>query len=231
MRDKLTYANVVATLALFIAIGGASAFAATQLAKNSVGSKQLKKNAITTAKIKNEAVTAAKVKNGTLTGAQINASTLGTVPAATNATNATNAANASQLGGKSASSYASTQLEPVHYVGATGEPDFGPGCQNLEPKQYESVGFYKDSLGIVHLVGSGKNCVVGYVFTLPSGFRPAKILVYSNKFEEIEVGPMGEVICSGSVAPDLDGITFRAARRRKGQISSSGTASSSSSGS
>jgi hypothetical protein len=50
-RPRLTYANVVATLALFIAIGGTSAFAATQLAKNSVGTKQLKNGAVTRAKL------------------------------------------------------------------------------------------------------------------------------------------------------------------------------------
>jgi hypothetical protein len=61
LRTKLTYANVVATLALFIAIGGASAFAANQLAKNSVGSKQLKKNAVTAAKIKNGAIAPVKL--------------------------------------------------------------------------------------------------------------------------------------------------------------------------
>lgn len=94
MRPRLTYANVIATLALVIAVGGASAFAASQLGKNSVGPKQLKKNAVTTAKIKKEAVTAAKVKKGTLTGSQINISTLGMVPFA---------ANAQALGGQSAS--------------------------------------------------------------------------------------------------------------------------------
>jgi len=47
VRTRLTYANVVATLALVLAVGGASAFAATQLAKNSVGTRQLKKNAVT----------------------------------------------------------------------------------------------------------------------------------------------------------------------------------------
>ena len=83
MKPRLTYANVMATVAVFIALGG-SAYA-FHLGKNSVGAKQLKKNAVTTAKIKNEAVTAAKVKEGTLTGAQINASTLGEVPAATKA--------------------------------------------------------------------------------------------------------------------------------------------------
>ncbi|HET9593151.1 MAG TPA: hypothetical protein VFP17_09570 [Solirubrobacterales bacterium] len=49
-RTKLSYANVIATLALFLALGG-GAYAATQLPKNSVGSKQLKKGAVTPAKL------------------------------------------------------------------------------------------------------------------------------------------------------------------------------------
>jgi hypothetical protein len=107
LRPKLTYANVVATLALFVAVGGASAFAASQLGNNSVGTKQLKKNAITTAKIKKEAVTAAKVKKGTLTGTQIDAATLGTVPdashagSADHATDADHASSANTVGGVS----------------------------------------------------------------------------------------------------------------------------------
>ena len=75
LPPRLTYSNVVATLALFIAIGGASAFAASQLGKNTVGSKQLKKNAVTTAKIKNRAVTGAKL-SGAVPSA-VNAQTLG----------------------------------------------------------------------------------------------------------------------------------------------------------
>ena len=47
---RLTYANVIATLALFIALGGAS-YAALKLPKNSVGARQLKKGAVTPAKI------------------------------------------------------------------------------------------------------------------------------------------------------------------------------------
>jgi len=43
LGSKLTYANVVATLALVIAVGGASALAATHLAQNSVGPRQLRK--------------------------------------------------------------------------------------------------------------------------------------------------------------------------------------------
>jgi hypothetical protein len=74
IRKRLTYANVMSTIAVFLVIGGASALAATQLAKNSVGTKQLKNNAVTTAKIKKEAVTSAKLKNGAVTTGKLGAS-------------------------------------------------------------------------------------------------------------------------------------------------------------
>jgi len=51
IRKRLTYANVMSSIAVFLVLGGA-AFAATQLPKNSVGTKQLKKNAVTSAKVK-----------------------------------------------------------------------------------------------------------------------------------------------------------------------------------
>jgi hypothetical protein len=85
--------NVIALLALFVALGGTS-YAATSLPRNSVGTKQLKKNAVTSAKIKDGAVTAAKIATSGLT-----------VP---NATNATNATNASELGGQAASYFLPT---------------------------------------------------------------------------------------------------------------------------
>jgi hypothetical protein len=42
---RLSYANVIATVALFAALGGSS-YAALNLPKASVGSKQLKKNSV-----------------------------------------------------------------------------------------------------------------------------------------------------------------------------------------
>jgi hypothetical protein len=90
VRKRLTYANVMSSIAVFLVLGGATAIAANQLGKGSVGKKQLKanavtsakikKNAVTSAKIKNGAVTGAKVQDGSLTGADINAATLGIVP-------------------------------------------------------------------------------------------------------------------------------------------------------
>jgi len=54
IRSRLTFANVLSCLALFVALGGAS-YAATQLPKNSVGSKQIKKEAVTPAKLSKSA--------------------------------------------------------------------------------------------------------------------------------------------------------------------------------
>lgn len=76
IKKRLTYANVMSSIAVFLVLGGATAIAAGQLGKNSVGSKQLKKNAVTTAKIKNGAVTGAKVKPGSLTAANFAAGQL-----------------------------------------------------------------------------------------------------------------------------------------------------------
>jgi hypothetical protein len=81
IRKRLTYANVMSSIAVFLVLGGATAIAANQLGKNSVGSKQLKKNAVTAAKI--------------------NLSTLGTVPNATHAGSADTAGNANTVGGSS----------------------------------------------------------------------------------------------------------------------------------
>lgn len=46
IRGKLTYANVIASLALFIALAGGSAFAASQFGKETIGSRAIKKESI-----------------------------------------------------------------------------------------------------------------------------------------------------------------------------------------
>jgi hypothetical protein len=96
IRKRLTYANVMSSIAVFLVLGGATAFAAkkigaNQLKANSVKTGKIVKEAVTTSKIKNNAVNGAKVLDGSLTGSDINLGTLGTVPSATNATNAANA--------------------------------------------------------------------------------------------------------------------------------------------
>ncbi|HNN19400.1 MAG TPA: collagen-like protein, partial [Solirubrobacterales bacterium] len=84
---KPGFANVVALVALFIALGGVS-YAAVQIPKNSVGTKQLKKNAVNSAKVRNRSLLAADFKKGQLprgaTGAAgVTGSTGATGPAGT----------------------------------------------------------------------------------------------------------------------------------------------------
>ena len=52
IQSRLTYANVVSTLALLLALGGVS-YAATVLPRNSVGPTQLRNNSVTSTKVKN----------------------------------------------------------------------------------------------------------------------------------------------------------------------------------
>lgn len=61
LRSKLTYANVVASIALFAVMAGGTAFAASELGKETVGTRQLKKAAVTPAKL-------SKAAKKTLTG-------------------------------------------------------------------------------------------------------------------------------------------------------------------
>jgi hypothetical protein len=212
LRSKLTYANVMATVAVFIALGGAS-YAATQLPKNSVGTKQLKKNSVTTAKIKNEAVTAAKVKKGALTGTQINAATLGQVPSAVHAISADISSNIASP-------------EPFHEIGALGEPKFQNGCSNIGGAD-STVAFLKDREGFVHLKGQYSCGAVGKAaFQLPAGYRPASgtfewfpqsgssagsiyVTIAGTGYTQGGELEGGDVEC-GQTACYLDGITFRA---------------------
>jgi hypothetical protein len=100
IRKRLTYANVMSSIAVFLMLGGATAFAATKIGagqlkansvktgkivKEAVTAGKIKKNAVTNAKIADNSVTGSKVLDGSLTGPDINLGTLGKVPSAANA--------------------------------------------------------------------------------------------------------------------------------------------------
>ena len=84
LREKLTYANVVSTLCLFLILCGGTFAVAAALKKNSVKAKQIAPNS----------VGRSEIKPGAVTGSEVNEATLGEVPSAANATNAQNATNA-----------------------------------------------------------------------------------------------------------------------------------------
>jgi hypothetical protein len=70
-RPKLSYANVIATIALFVALGGAAV--AAGLPQNSVGSKQIKRGAVSAAKLKRGAVTSGKIAPRAVTAGKLGA--------------------------------------------------------------------------------------------------------------------------------------------------------------
>ena len=66
VRRHLTYANVIATLALFLALSGGVVWAAGK-----IGTSRLKSGAVTAGKIKRNAVIASKIKANAVTGTKI----------------------------------------------------------------------------------------------------------------------------------------------------------------
>ena len=94
------YANVVATIALFLALTGGAAYAANQLGKNAVKSKniapkavknkhiapnavkekQIAKNAVTTTKVKAKSISREKLSDGALSGLPVLDATAASVP-------------------------------------------------------------------------------------------------------------------------------------------------------
>jgi hypothetical protein len=143
--------------------------------------------------------------------------------------------NADKLDGKDFTS------EPWHEVGAAGEPGFYEHSsfsgQSLKfvnwGSPHNTAGFYKDSLGIVHLKGlvkwtdsqgNGTGWVCGFprVFQLPQGYRPAATEIRpslaSDTLTRVEITSDGWVRhCdpNRTFFPGdwllLDGISFRAA--------------------
>ena len=90
---RLTFANVVSVIALFVALGG-GAYAVSSAGKNSVVSKSIKNGQVKTKDLANNAVNGAKVGDDSLTGDDVAESTLGQVASAASANHASSADSA-----------------------------------------------------------------------------------------------------------------------------------------
>jgi hypothetical protein len=211
---RLTYANVMATIAVFIALGGAG-YAATRLPKNSVGTKQ--------------------IKNGAVTGAKISLSTIGTVPSAKSADTAQNAASAGHAASADTAaaatnaSHAGTAdnatalggLAPGAYAHAGALPMTNATLENgwTATVTFGTPGYAKDPFGIVHLYGAVYRPTDSYnrVFTLPPEDRPSYEIdipaaIGAGAVGVLYVGTTGQVqpLSSATSFIDLEGVSFRA---------------------
>jgi len=98
----LSYANVMATIAVFVVFGGVSYAAAT------ISGNKLIKGTVGAGKLKNGTLTSAQVKADSLTGSVIDESTLTIVPSAQTANSATTATSATTAGSADTAKTATT---------------------------------------------------------------------------------------------------------------------------
>jgi hypothetical protein len=76
IRKRLSYANVMSTLAVFLVLSGGAAYAAKKISSHdlkgaSVTTAKIKRNAVTTSKIRGGAIKAAKIAPGAVTNGKL----------------------------------------------------------------------------------------------------------------------------------------------------------------
>lgn len=171
LRAHLSYANVMATFAVFLALGGVG-YAAVRLPRNSVGTRQIRKAAVSAAKIRTGAVTAAKIRDGAVTGAKVDVSTLPTVPSASKAEEASRAAGAAfaTAAGRADSAAsadharhadsADSASEATHAQSATTAGD-AERLGGLAPGAFvEGGGSWRSGRVLLHLGGGGQQPIL-----------------------------------------------------------------------
>jgi hypothetical protein len=192
-------ANVMATLALIVALGGTS-YAATSLKKNSVGSKQ----------IKNSSITSSDVKNNSLTGSDIKESKLGTVPSATSATAAATAGHAGTADNATHATTADKALTLPALV-------FHPLTLINDWQNYNGndrvPSFTVDANGVVHFRGAICCGTSENAFTVPAVIRPGSTVWLTTDQDSATTGriyidPDGNAYVEGDPNTPGSGVDF-----------------------
>lgn len=184
LRARLSYANIVSTLALLIALGAGSAFAAGQLAPKSVGARQLRPGAVTADKIRKNAVTAPKIEaqavkqgkiaSGAVTGEKIASGAVTAAKIAAGAITPDKVTNDSITGEK-------INEGSLGQVPSAGSANFATRAETANPEAFAKVSvegtvFPGDSKGIGTAdVRLGKTFAGIYCITVPFSPRGGQV--------------------------------------------------------
>ncbi len=159
MQDKprLTYANIVSTLALFLALGGGAAYAASK-----VSSGDLAPGAVHTSDVFKRAITSGKLAAGAVRSNQVADGAIGSKQVADGAIGAKQIANAA-IGAKQigAAAVAPSNLEfPVFYAAS---PKGGSAPVTAGPDPYPlSDSTWTQNPGQIEVVFGGANATLAY---------------------------------------------------------------------
>jgi hypothetical protein len=219
LRGRLTYANVMATLALFVALGGAS-YAAIKLPPNSVTKKQITADAVRSSELAADSVDSSHITDGGVGGDDIANGSVGPDDLQNNSVGPLAIADNSVGPGELADDEA--PAEPTLAECAPGT-NWAPVQNNfLEPR------FWMDHHGMVHLDGA-VTCAAAAtggstIFEMPFNYRPdqdvARFGVLGAGQSLAQVAVVGNPITAGVVYDggtsatsdnyvSLDGITYR----------------------
>lgn len=179
---RLTYANVIATMALFLALGGGAVWAANKQAAK-VGTGKLKPNAVTAGKIKANAVTTSKIRENAVTAAKIREGAVSFGKLATG-TNVVATATSSPVAVNGASAVTVTFPSPISFTPATGVVDL------------MSVEARSSNLG-----RSGTESCRVQVLPLVNGTEWAGAPIVLSAFEPSGENPSGVIGSGGATSP------------------------------
>ena len=203
-RPRLTYANAMSTLAVFLVLAGGTALAAG-LPKNSVGSKTVKDNSLTSADLADgKGASGEDVVDGSLQGADVAAGALPGSKLAAGALNGADVADGS-LGGAdfAAGSIGSASLGPKG-VSSANIADGSLETRSFERAQVNGRNIDESSLGTVpNTLGLGRRPASSFLTTAIEDRLSASeqgIDLGDGTFKITEGCGAGQVMLSGGPA-------------------------------
>jgi hypothetical protein len=190
-RPQLSYANVMSTLAVFIALGGTS----YAVARNSIGNAHLKRNAVTSAKVKDRSLRKSDLAPSARVGTRGPRGTQGPT-------------------GPQGAPGGTTVPETWKGVSlAAGWANFGSGYDDAAYRREDGRVHLR---GLVTRT-DGLPPAKSPIGTLPAGYRPAKRMIFGanggSSSTRVDVAPNGQVIwVNGTIGEkdftSLDMISF-----------------------